>query len=142
MLRAGCIVLSIWLILNVIPSCTILATTLSGNGHTPAINVLLDDADVANLSAETLATIDSIAVFANGLNIAFCTLAVSAVWMGLHRRIEWVFWALTAGFTCAILAGAGADFVVGTLFPHINLISLGIVTVGLGLAATALFRKP
>ena len=89
----------------------ILVSTLTGNGHTPAIRALLDESDIANLQAETVAMIDSIAVFANGLNLAFCSLAILIIWIGLHRHNRWAFWALLTGFTFAILAGIGADYI-------------------------------
>ena len=141
MLRAGCIVLSIWLILNVIPSCMILVATLTQQGHTPAIYGLLDESDIENLSSDTVATIDSIAVFANGLNLAFCSLAIAVIWIGLHRGHRWAFWSLAIGFAFALLAGAGGDYMVGTLFPQLNMISFGIIVIGLTLAARSLFGR-
>ncbi len=119
----------------------ILVSTLTGNGHTPAIRALLDESDIANLNTETVATIDSIAVFANGLNLAFCSLAIFVVWIGLNSGRRWAFWSLLIGLTFAILAGVGGDYMVGTLFPQINLISFGIVALGLTLAATSLFGQ-
>ena len=141
MLKLGSGILSIWLILNFIPSSVIVVDTLFRGGHTPALYAVLTEEEVSSLSAEVLTTIDSIAVFANGTNIAFSILALPAVWMGLNRRQAWAFWVLLAGFAAALIGGTAADYVVGWKFPWVNVLSGGILACGFGCAAVGLFRN-
>ena len=93
------------------------------------------------LSDDALATIDSIAVFANGTNIALCLIAMPVVWIGLARRRRWTFWSLLAGLVTALGAGIAADYAVGFEFPHINLASGAILAMGFTLAAIGLFQR-
>ncbi len=130
MLKIGCVILSLWTILNLVPSLLILINTIFRGGHTPALYAVLNEEQVNGLSAEVLATLDSIAVFANGTNIAFCLVSLFAIWMGLNRRQNWSFWGLLAGFTAALLAGLAADYMVGTVAPQVNAISAGILVLG------------
>lgn len=139
MLRIGCIVLSLWALLNLLPSAWILVSTTFLDGDSPAIFQILDDHEVAALSAKERTSINSVAVFANGLNIAFCSTALFLVWFGLARRLRKVFWCLVFGFGMAWLAGALGDSVLGTVHPEISLASGGILLVGLGFAAVDLF---
>lgn len=140
MLRAGCWVLTAWAVLNLIPSFVIVLNTLFRGGHTPALYSVLSEQEVEALSTETMATLDSIAVFANGTNIAFCLVVLGTVWLGLSRRQVWAFWALLAGFTAALAAGVAADFVVGTVLPEVNVISGAILALGFACAGFGLFR--
>ena len=139
MLRLGCAILTLWLSLNLIPSTVIVFNTMTLRGHTPALYSILSREDVGRLDAETLATLDSIAVFANGTNIGFCTLALFVTWLGLARRKAWAFWGLLAGLCGALFAGFAADYMVGTVAPHINVISALILAFGFAFAGWELF---
>ena len=139
MLKIGCAILSIWTVLNLIPSGVILIDTIWGDGHTPGIYLLLTEEEVAGLEPDVVATMDSMAVFANDLNIAFCLVSLVTIWFGLIRRQKWAFWGLLAGFTFAVLAGVGADYEVGLAAPMVNVISAGILAAGLVCAAIGLF---
>ncbi|MEM7478181.1 MAG: hypothetical protein AAF483_24605, partial [Planctomycetota bacterium] len=136
MLKLGCWVLTVWAALNCMASVKIILETLLLNGHTPALFLLLSSADVKSLSPETLATIDSIAIFANGLNVAFCILALGLVWTGLANKQSAAFALLLAGFTAAWAAGFLADLAVGLAAPWVNIVSFLIL--GFGLAAAAI----
>ena len=138
MLKIGCAILSIWTVLNLIPSGMIIVDTIFSGGHTPGLYLLLTEDEVSSLEPDVVATMDSIAVFANGLNIAFCLLALFTIWHGLRRRQRWAFWGLLAGFTFAVLAGVGADYEVGWAAPMVNVISAAILMVGFTCAAMGL----
>jgi len=140
MLKSGCIILTIWSLLNFAASSVILTNTLLGRGHTPAIYLMLSEADVSQLSPKIVATIDSIAAFANGLNIAFCLLSTVVVWRGLFRGTLWCFWALMIGYTAAFGAGVAGDYMVGAFAVQVSGVSGMILAWGLGLAALGLNR--
>ncbi len=142
MLRFGCWVLTIWSALNLFVSLKIVLVTLAYGQHTPALYLILDESDVTEMPAEVLATIDSIAVFANGLNVAFCVLTLSLLWGGLARSKVWSFPPLLLGLFIAWLAGVGADFAVGNAAPWVNVVSLAILALGISSAAFGLFGAP
>ena len=142
MLKLGCVVLSLWLIVNLAASCVVLADTLTGHGHTPALYALLSPDEVGQLDPETLSTLDSIAAFANGMNLSFSLLALAVVWLGLRRRARWAFWALLAGLLGALLAGVAGDFLVGWVAPQVNLITAVWLAAGFVCAGLGLFRHP
>ena len=142
MLRIGCIVLTAWTVLNLIPSAAIVVNTIFRDGHTPALYLLLTEEEVGDLEPDVLATLDSIAVFANGLNLAFCLVSLFTIWKGLYCRRVWAFWGLLAGFSLALLAGVGADYEVHTAAPMVNVISGGILGLGFAISAFGLFLPP
>ena len=141
MLRIGCVILTVWSAMNLIASVVIFVNTLFLGGHTPALYSVLTADEVGSLSSGTLATLDSIAVFANGTNIAFCLVTLPAIWLGLFRRQVWSFWGLLVGFAAALLAGVAADYAVGTVAPEINIVSGMILCAGFAFAAFGLFRN-
>lgn len=141
MLRIGCILLTTWAALNLVLSTAIVIDTIFRGGHTPALQSILTEQEIGELSPEILATMDSIAVFANGLNVAFCLVSLFVIWEGLFRRRVWAFWGLLSGFSLALLAGIGADHEVGNVAPMVNVISGGILLLGLGFAAMDIFRR-
>lgn len=140
MLQLGSLVLSFWTVLNLIPSLAILVNTLLLGGNSPAIYQVLDHEEVELLSTKVRASINSVAIYANGLNVAFCLLALFVIWFGLYRRIRWAFWALLAGFTSALFAGTAGDHVLGLVHPEINILSAILLAVGFLLVAMGLFR--
>lgn len=144
MLKTGCVVLSLWTVLNLIPSAWILLSTGFLDGDSPAITQILTAEEVATLSNKVRASINSVAVYANGLNSAFCLTAFFVIWRGLHGRSSWAFYCLVVGFSTALLAGFGSDQVLGTLHPEVNIISSLIIVFGLTFAAIGLFgqRQP
>ncbi|MEM7583177.1 MAG: hypothetical protein AAF560_07340 [Acidobacteriota bacterium] len=141
MLKIGCWILTLWSALNLAASLKIVVDTLFRGGHTPALYLLLSESDVQALATDTLSTLDSIAVFANGLNVAFCALALCLIWRGLGRHKSWSFAALLLGFSAAWLAGVAADFVVGTAAPWVNVASFAILFIGFALSGAELYWK-
>ena len=139
MLKIGAIILSTWSALNALPSLAILFHVLCRNGNAPGFTTSLTDAQVAGLPLEVLAAANSVAVYANGLNVALSVLFVASIWKGLVRGVKWVFWAVCAAAALTVLAGIGGDYMVGTRHPGINLISLALVAVGIGCSARGLF---
>lgn len=140
MLKSGCIVLSLWVVVNLFASIYVVADTLLLGGHTPAITAILSVDDVSRLSSETLATIDSIAIFANGINIAFSVVSLFVIWMALIRKVRWAFWGLLGSFSVALMTGVLADYQVGSAAPEVNVISGVILLAGFMAVAPALLR--
>ena len=68
-------------------------------------------------------------------------MAIIAIWKGLNQRIYWVFWALLASYSLAILAGIAADYAVGFAFPEVNIISATILGTGLIFSTIGLFKE-
>lgn len=139
MLRTGCILLTIWTLLNLVPSLWIIVSTVFLDGNSPAIYQILSTQEVKNLTSNERTSINSVAVYANGLNVAFCCAALFVIWCGLYLRSTWAFACLVSGFTFAVLAGTLGDFVLGTVHPEINAISALILAVGFFLIAKDLF---
>jgi len=141
MLRIGCIVLSVWALLNLFLSVSILVSTTFLDGDSPAISQILDEAEVAALTDKERTSINSVAVYANGLNAAFCVTTLFVIWMALYRRSYWSFWCLLIGFGTALLAGTLGDLVLGTVHPEVNIISAAILLAGFLLTAIDLFWR-
>ena len=141
MLKLGAVILSIWGGLNLLPSFGILVLILFQNKNAPALSVLLSEEEITALSADAIAAVNSIAAFANGLNVVFCLLFLIAIWKGLNRKVEWVFWALLISSFFALMAGIAGDYVVGTQFPEVNVLSGLILVVGFICSAVGIFKS-
>ena len=141
MLKLGSMLLSLWSVLNLLPSTWILASILFRGGNAPGLTGVLTEPQVRALGREALAAANSIAVFGNGLNVAFCLLFTVVVWQGLVRRSAWAFRALSASALVALLAGIGADHVVGTRFPAVNVVSGLLLAAGFSCCAPTVFRR-
>ncbi|NKB89583.1 MAG: FtsX-like permease family protein [Acidobacteria bacterium] len=135
MLKAGCIVLSAWALLNLLPSAWIVFSILQGDLNAPGLYALLTPEEVAALAPDALAGANSIGVFANGLNVAYASLFLVAVWRGLARGVAWVFWALIGSAGLTLVAGIGADVVVGGQFLWMNVLSGLILAAGFACCA-------
>lgn len=142
MLRLGSAIISLWLVLNLVPSLLILANTIFLDGNSPALYQLLDDQQVKALSPEIRTSINSVAVYANGLNVALCLLALFVVWLGLSQRLPWAFWGLLLAFSFAWFAGAAGDYLLGTLHPEVSILSGLILACGFTFSAFGLLRNP
>lgn len=140
MLKLGCLLLGLWSVLNLAPSAWILYSVLGRGENAPGLTAVLTGSQIQAIEAEALAAANSIGVPANGLNVAFCLLFVVLIWKGLLRKARWVFWTMAASSLIAVLGGVGADYMVGTRNPEINLISALLLAVGFAFCASAIFR--
>jgi len=113
---------------------------LARGENVPGLTAVLTEAQIQGMGDEALAAANSIGVYANGLSVAFCLLFTIAICKGLLRKTRWVFWAMAASSLVALLGGIGADHVVGTRFPEINLASGLLLAAGFACCASAIFR--
>lgn len=140
MLRAGCIFLSCWALLNLGLALSVVVSTVMFDGDSPAIFQILDESEAAALTAKERTSINSVAVYANGLNCAFSVTALFVIWCALRRRSMWAMYCLMLGFGSALIAGVAGDFVLGTVHPEVSIISAALLTFGFAVTAIGLFR--
>ncbi|WP_411029481.1 hypothetical protein [Spongiimicrobium sp. 3-5] len=140
-LKIGSIILSVWSSLNFFPSLYVALSILFLDKHPPGLYAVLKEENINAMSAPMLATVDSIGLFANLSVAAFNLLMLVAIWKGLNKRIIWVYWALLASSTLAILAGVAADYAVGYAFPEVNIISAAILIIGFVFSGIGLFKS-
>lgn len=142
LLKIGCLVLSLWSALNLLASLLVVLIPVVFFGEiAPALIDSLSDSEVLNLNDSVVRNANGIAVFANGVNIAFCSIMLIAIWHGLYRRVKWVFWALLLSLSLISFAGFAADYVAGFPHPEVNAISGAILAVGLVCSSIAIFSK-
>lgn len=138
----GCIILTLWALLNALASLfVVIVPVVFFAGNAPALLAGLNEAQIKAIPPAVIENANSIAVFANGVNVAFCVLLLCAIWLGLWRGVRWVFWALSASLIAAFLAGVASDYVAGNDHPEVNLISGLILITGLLFSAKGLFNK-
>lgn len=140
MLKTGSIIITIWSSLNFLPALYVVIGILFLGNHPPGLYAILNEENIKSMSPEILATVDSIGLFANLSVVALNLLILIAIWKGLNQRILWVFWALLAAITFAILAGVAADYAVGYAFPEVNIASTLILVTGFVFSAIGLFK--
>lgn len=116
--------------LNLIPATCIVVATTWLNVDSPAIGQILNPQELESLSPKERTTINSVAVYANGLNISLSVTVLSLIWLGVYRRIVWAYWSACLGLAFAVLGGGLGDFVLGTVHPEVSAISALILVVG------------
>ena len=142
MLKLGCILLTLWSLLNLLASLfVVFIPVVFLHKNVPALKDSIESDEIHSLSAQTVDNINSIAVFANGVNIAFSLLMLFTIWFGLYRKAEWVFWALIPSLLMVLVAASAADYVAGLLHPEINLITGVVIFAGLFCCAIGIFKK-
>jgi len=139
MLKTGCIILSAWAALGLLPALYFALSIAFFGGMSPALTALSPE-DLSTLSPQALRAANSIAVFANGTHVAFSSLILIALWKGLYKQITWVFWALLISIPIAVMSGAVGNYMADTLFPEADILSAFIFTTGIACCSIALFR--
>ena len=134
MLRVGCIILTTWVLLNLIPASYIVISTTFWGVDSPAIGQILSAKEIQALTQKERTSINSVAVYANGLNVALSLTVVSLIWFGIYRRLRWAFWSVCFGLGLAVIGGALGDWVLGNVHPEISLISALILALGASFA--------
>lgn len=140
MLKTGSIILSLWSVLNLLPALyMIVHITVLGNNH-PLLSTRFSEDDISAISPSLLATINGMAVYANGLVIGFCGLSLIAIWKGLNKTTMWTFWALLISSIAVVLAGFVSDYVSETNYYTASIVSALILIAGFILVTAGLFR--
>ncbi len=140
MLRLGCIVLTAWAVLNLIPAAYIVIATTFWDVDSPAIGQILSADEVRALADKERISINSVAVYANCLNVGLSVAMCMVIWFGLAHGLRWAYWTVCLGLGLAVIAGALGDDVLGTVHPEITLISALIFLAGVALAWCGLPR--
>ena len=94
MLRAGAILLTVWIGLKLAISVGVLFMLLVLGKNSPALVILYGDAQGKGLDPRALATINGLAVVANASVAALSILSLVVIWVALVRGAVWAFWSL------------------------------------------------
>ena len=78
--------------LNLIPAAYIVVATTWLDVDSPAVGQILNTQDLESLSQKERVSINSVAVYANGLNLSLSVTVLSLIWFGIYRRIAWAYW--------------------------------------------------
>jgi hypothetical protein len=142
MLRAGAILLTLWMGFNLILSLGILFMLLVLGKNSPALLVLFGDLQGTGLDPRALTTINGLAVVANAAIAGLCIVSLVIIWRALARGAAWAFWALAAAWLLLQTSRWAGDTVLYHEKPLAGAAILLPVIAGLSCAAFGLFRKP
>lgn len=96
MLRAGAIILTLWMTLKLLIAFGILFMLLVLGKNSPALIILYGNIQGKSLDAPALATVNALAVVANASAAALSILSLVVIWRALVRRSLWAFWSLAS----------------------------------------------
>jgi hypothetical protein len=96
--------------------------------------VSLEQAEVARLSEQVLATFKSLAIYFNSAVVTFCLLSILVIWAGLTRGERWAFWALAITMGMGQISGFVADSFIGNKTLMVNVALTAIYLLGMGLS--------
>jgi len=142
MLRAGCVLLSVWCAINLLIGFVIVIAIVVFNTNAPALPVLFNEMEAHQIDARALATINAIAVFFNAIQAAFCGMCLVVVWVGLWQRARWAYWSLLGTTIYIQAAGLASDYL---FFGNRNIVPIAIgailLLIGFGCSGFAIFRR-
>ena len=141
MLKLGSIILGLWNVLYAIAALAFLVIMMVQGKNTPVLTIRFSEQEIAAMSPALLDTINSISIYANGLTVALCTLALLVIWKGLSRRNHWAFWALVLSMSAAFLAGLAGDYVSGANYYDASIVSAVILASGFAATAIGIFKS-
>ncbi len=141
MLKKGALALSIWCIINFILALVILGYVIVLKKDSPILQVAsFSEAEIASLSAKTIATFNCFTILYNS-----CSLAVSVLtWPLIRRNLvageKWAFWLLVGviGFIEAMAFFASSY--IGNGRWQVNVVQSFLYLVGIGLSGFSIFK--
>ncbi len=142
MLRAGALLLTLWMGFKLVVALSILFMLLVLGKNSPALIVLYGSMQGAGLDPRALATINGLAIVANASVAALSILSLVVIWSALMRRAVWAFWSLAGSLLFVeVVRWVGEWFFYreGTLLADAAV--LLPVLAGLACGAIGLFRR-
>jgi len=141
MLKLGCSIISLWAILNIFASFIVVLMPILVSGESaPALLESLSKITISSIDSQVLSNANSIAVFANTLNIAISISVLFIVWFGLYKGQKWSLVALVIILSLMLCSGFFADYVSKHDHTFINLASGVIMFAGLFFSAIAIYK--
>lgn len=134
MLKIGAIVLTISLGFNLLLATAILVAIICFGKNPPILYVSLEQAEVAGLDEQVLATFKSLAIYFNSTVVSFCLLSIIIIWAGLSHGHGWAFWALFTTLGISQIMGFIADSFIGNKTLVVNIVFTAIYLLGMGLS--------
>jgi hypothetical protein len=131
-MKIGSILLSIWSGFNLVLALGITLALLVFERNAPALSILFEGGEIARLDPRALATVNALAVLCNAVIAAFCALVLMVTWKA--RRQTWAFFALAGTMVFVQACGFASDARLGHRNLIANVISTGILVVGLSFA--------
>lgn len=129
----GAAVLSVWTGGNLALAVGILfAMTVMGT-HPPSLYLVFDAAEAAQVDPRALALIDALAVLFNACAAALCGLSLAVLRFGPRTGTAWPWWALAVALGGLQAFGFVSDHSLGDVDLVANLVSAGVLAVGLAL---------
>jgi hypothetical protein len=142
MLRAGVLILTLWMGFRLLVALSILFKLLVLGKNSPALIILYGTMQGTGLDPRALATINGLAVVANASIAALSILSLVVIWSALMRRAVWAFWSLAGSLLFVeVVRWAGEYF----FYRQGNLLADAAVFLpvlaGIACAAIGVFRR-
>ena len=135
MLKKGSIVLSIWCIINFVLAFVILGYVIVLKKDSPILQVAaFSEAEIAGLSARTIAALNSFTILYNSCSLAVSVLTWPLIRKNLVAGQKWAFWLLLGaiGFIEAMAFLASTH--IGNGRWQVNVVQSALYLVGIGLS--------
>lgn len=141
MLKRGSLVLSIWCVINFILAFLILCYVILFKEDSPILQVAsFSEAEIANLSAKTIATLNCFTILYNACSLAISVLTWSLIRKNLVAGEKWAFWLLVGviGFIEAMAFLASSY--IGNGRWQVNVVQSGLYLTGICLSGISIFK--
>jgi uncharacterized membrane protein YhaH (DUF805 family) len=142
MLKRGSIVLSIWCIINFILAFFILSYVIVLKKDSPILQVAsFSEADIASLSAKTIAALNSFTILYNSCSLVISVLTWPLIRKNLVDGQKSAFWMLVfvIGFI-EVMAFYASSF-IGNGRWQVNVVQSVLYLIGIGMSGWSLFKR-
>jgi len=139
MLLTGAIVISVWSGVNLLMGLVVLVNVLFVTPHPLISRIVFTEAELAQLTPKTTATIRSLAILQNASVVAGAAMVLVVVWIGLVHGEYWAWWTLLGTLTFLQAMQFAGDAAIGTKTLPASVLMTSLAVVGLVFAGLGLW---
>jgi hypothetical protein len=141
MLKKGSMVLSIWCGINFMLAFIILCYVIVLGKDSPILQVAgFSDADIASLSARTIAALNCFTILYNSCSLMISVLTWRLIRKNLVASEKWAFWMLAGVIGFIEVMAFFASSYIGHGRWQVNVLQSILYVVGIGLSGYSIFK--
>jgi hypothetical protein len=142
MLKKGSIVLSIWCVINFFLALVILCYVIVLKRDSPILQVAsFSQADIASLSAKTLASLNCFTILYNSCSLMISVLTWRLIRKNLAAGEKWAFWMVAGVIGFIEVMAFFASSYIGNGRWQVNLVQSILYVTGISLSGYSLLLK-
>jgi hypothetical protein len=141
LLKTGALLLSFWVISNLIIGLVLFFIIAVSNENAPALTMQLTQLKIRSIDPTVLATVNAVAVLFNACVSVFCGTCLLIVWRFLIKEERWAFWLLLITLCFLQISGFISDAMLGNKYLIANIVSSLFLIMGFICSSVIFVRR-